>query len=887
MTHATGLGLPTGTVTFLFTDIEGSTAMLAALGERYTHLVDRHASILRDALASHGGVEVNTEGDAFFVAFPSATEAVRAVAVAQRALVAEPWPDDGVVRVRMGLHTGEGRLGGDDYLSLDVNRAARIAAAAHGGQVIISDATRVLSEPGLPTDLALRDLGMHRLKDLPDPQRVWQLDIEGLPSKFPAIRTLDARPTNLPMTLSPLVGRAAELAAVRRLLETRRVVTLTGTGGTGKTRLALAVATSLLDRFSDGVYFVDLQDARDREAVATEIAAVLGVRELVDRGPEQSAVVFLRDRTCLLVLDNFEQVVAAAPIVADLAREAPRLQVIITSREALRIDGEQEYAVPPLQTPTGEASSTPDELAGSESVQLFVQRAREVRPDFRLTESNARHVAGIASRLDGLPLAVELAAARVRILTPQAIESRLESSLSSLGSGGRDRPGRQQTLRGAIDWSYDLLEGEERRLFGRLGVFAGGWTIEAAEAIDATGDEGVSDVLAGIESLVEKSLVRSMPIEVGEPRFDMLQVIRQYARERLETDAEAADVRARQAAWVADLARRAGPELTRSSLREWHARLTAEEENIRTALRWAIDGQDAEVGLAIAGSLWRHWHFRAAAREGCQWLEAVLELPASAGPTSERAMALAGLAGLVYWQGQMERAADLYEEALTIRRALGDAGAIAEVLKDSVWTAFATGRVEQAEARASEAIAIFRSLGDETSAALTEAWLLVLPVFMDRGGDIGESIAVARRAVEAARAGGRPFEEADWLSTVASLQHMRGDIDAALLWGRQALRAFYRLDTVGWFGPGFKIFAAWENARGRYERAATLAAAAARYSEEFGGELPDSMMRIGDPMVESAQRLAPDVHERAVREGAAMSLDAAMAFALEEDVSPH
>jgi len=872
--------LPTGTVTYLFSDIEGSTSLLAEFGDRYLPLLERHAQLLRAAFAANDGIEINTEGDAFFAVFVAADQAVAAAAAAQSALAAERWPEHGIIRVRIGIHSGEGRLGGADYVGLDVNRAARIAAAAHGGQVVLSDATRVLVERGLPAHLALRDLGRHRLKDLPDSEQLWQLDIEGLPSRFPPLRTLDSRATNLPPEPSPLIGRDDELAMARELLGQRRLLTLTGPGGTGKTRLGLAISASLLDEQQVDVFVVDLQDAGDTVAVAAAIAEAIGVREHADRGPEETVAAYLRERPCLLLLDNFEQVIGAAPFVGRLLEDSPRLRVIVTSREALRLRGEQELPVQPLRLPAPGAAVTFESAADSPAVQLFLQRAREVRPDFELSEANVGHVLEIVRRVDGLPLAIELAAARVRLLSPEAIVSRLEQSLAVLSGGGRDRPDRQQTLRGAIDWSYRLLDRVEQRLFARLSVFAGGWSLASAEAVCLEGS-GYDELFEPLASLGERSLIRAVDEVTGEPRFDMLRVIREFAAERLAEGPEQDRIERAHATWAADLAERAEPELTRSDLREWQDRLFLEQENLRAALRWAIDHEETSLGLRIVGPLWRFWHYRGAAREGREWLEAVLALPRAEEAGPDRARALTGLAGLVYWQGDLERAARLYAEALAIRRLADDPHEVAEALRDGTWPLFGTGRLDEARIWAREAIEIYRYLGDESSVTVTEAWLAMTATIGGTDGAIDEAIALARRAAQASQEAGKPFEEADWLSSLAFLERERGDMDAALVHGRRALRAFYDLGALGWVGPYFKLFASIELERGGYERAVTLGSMAARFSEAFGGELPESMLRAGDPVAEAAAFLDPAVYARAVAEGQRMPLDEAAAYALE------
>ncbi len=482
--------LPAGTVTLLFSDIEGSTRLLQRLADRYAEVLREHHRLLRLAFGAWDGIEVDNQGDSFFVAFPAAADAVVAAVTAQRALAGHPWPDGVSVRVRMGLHTGEPINIGERYIGVDVHRAARVGAAAHGGQVLLSRTTADLVARALPVGVALRDLGPHRLKDLEHPEHLYQLVVEGLPADFPPLRTLDSRPNNLPLAPTPFVGREREVAQVVALLRHAdvRLLTLTGPGGTGKTRLGQRVAAELLDDFPDGVWFVDLAPITDPALVAATIARVLGVQEGADQPLVASLIEQLREKRLLLVLDNFEQVVGAALQVAEVLAACPGLKVLVTSRVALRLSREHEYPVPPLALPDPRRLPPLDRLSQYEAVRLFIERAQAVKPDFAVTNENAPAVAEICHRLDGLPLAIELAAARVKLLPPRALLARLGHRLQVLTGGARDLPARQQTLRGAIDWSYRLLAPEEQALFARLAVFVGGRTLEAAEAV--CGGEG-------------------------------------------------------------------------------------------------------------------------------------------------------------------------------------------------------------------------------------------------------------------------------------------------------------------------------------------------------------------------------------------------------------
>ena len=873
--------LPVGTVTFLFTDIEGSTRLLSALGDRYPALLAKHNGLLRDSIASHTGIEVNTEGDAFFAVFGSALDAMTAAAEAQRGLAAMAGSEPAIVRVRMGLHTGEGRLGGDDYVGLDVNRAARIAAAGHGGQVLLSDATAALIARDLPESVTLRDLGDHRLKDLPAAERIWQLDIVGLQQEFGALRSIDARPNNLPVSATQLIGREAEVQAIIELLQQRRLVTLTGPGGTGKTRLGLAIAVRLLPEFADGAFFVELQDARDRAAAAAALASALGVRETLDRDLEQGVKDFLRERELLLVLDNFEQLVSAAPLVAELLAGSPRLRIVVTSRAVLRVSGEQEFGVPPLDLPDRHNLPPLAALSQYEAVALFIERARAVRPDFEVTNANAPAVAEICSRLDGLPLAIELAAARIKVLGPEAILDRLERRLPVLTSAGQDVPARQRTLRGAIDWSFELLDEAERRLFARLAVFVGGWTLEAAGEVCNPGAELGIDTLDGLASLADKSLIHSVSGDAGESRFGMLQVINEFAEERLDEAPDASGLRTRHAHHFLALAEEAEPELRRSALRRWQHRLRRDEGNFRAALHWAVEGGDVEVGLRTAGALWDYWHYWAELREGRAWLESLLALQAAAVAGPARAKALGGLAALVYWQGDADRAWALYEEALAIYRKIGDDIKIAQALFDSAWAAAARRDLASVEARAQEAIEVYRRAGDAASAALVDAWLRVEPLITGLGGDVNIAVRAVHEALAASRQLGRTHDAADWLTAFVFVYRMAGDSDRSTVAAQDAVRAWHELGNVGRLPVLFKALASLALGQGWLERAVRLGAAAERFNAEFGGELSDVFGALGDPVEEARPLLGSADHARASDEGMSMGLDELVAYALE------
>jgi len=486
--------LPSGTVTFLFTDIEGSTQLWEQHPQAMPSALARHDAILREATAAHGGVVFRTVGDAFCTAFASAPAALRAALDAQRALHHQDWGAVGPIRVRIALHTGAVAIRDAEYQGQPLNRIARLLSAGHGGQVLLSAATQELARDLLPPDAELRDMGVHRLKDLTHPEQIFQLVAPGLPADFPPLKTLDRRPHNLPAQPTALIGREQAIATVCSLLRRAdvRLVTLTGPGGTGKTRLALQTAAELLEQFGDGVWFVNLAPISDPDLVATTIAQVLGAREHDNRPLLEQLKAYLREKRLVLLLDNFEQVAEAAPLVSELLAAAPGLKALATSRMPLHLSGEHEIAVAPLALPPSERSNV-QTLTQYEAVRLFIERAQAVKADFAVTNANAPAVAEICERLDGLPLAIELAAARVKLFPPQALLARLSSRLQLLTGGARDLPERQQTIRNTIDWSYQLLGEDEKRLFSRLGVFVGGWTPEAAETVLRTEGRGLSE----------------------------------------------------------------------------------------------------------------------------------------------------------------------------------------------------------------------------------------------------------------------------------------------------------------------------------------------------------------------------------------------------------
>jgi predicted ATPase len=709
---------PSGTVAFLFTDIEGSTKRWETDQQVMSAAVDRHIALLRAAIAAQDGVHFKTIGDAVQAAFPTVPKAIAAAIDAQVALRRADWGEFGPLRVRMAIHAGDATPRDGDYLAPALNRLSRVLGTGYGEQILLTDTARTLATT-LPVGFALQDLGRHRLRDLLEAERIYQLCGPGLPATFPPLKSLDQQPHNLPAQPTALVGREDELATLREMLAApeTRLVTLTGAGGTGKTRLALQAAAESLDTFPDGVWLVPLATVSDPALVPEAIATALGVRQAPGEHVLARLTEHLRSRHMLLVLDNLEQVVDAAPMIGQLIEEAPRLVVLATSREPLRLRAERELPIPPLPVPKERPRLSPTEALASPAVRLFVERAHAVKPGFALDASNVAEVVAICRRLDGLPLAIELAAARVRILTPAALLARLDQRLAILTGGARDLPARQQTLRATIAWSNDLLEPPEQTLFARLGVFAGGCSFEAAEAICSAAGGIEIDLFDGIASLVQKSLLRQVEGAAGEARFTMLQTILEFAQERLRQLPEATELRRVHAETFLALAETADWD-DPSREADILDRLEADHPNFRTAIEtYHVQGADgAAERLRLAGALAYFWWVRGHLTEGRQMIDRALEAP-GAGDPHIRAGALSGAALLAESQGDLGRAESLHAEALELSRQAGDANGIARALSDLGMIARQRGDLEIARSRHREALEAWRSAGDAAGVA--------------------------------------------------------------------------------------------------------------------------------------------------------------------------
>ena len=709
--------LPTGTLTLLFTDIEGSTLLLQQLGNNYAEMLRECRRLLRKAFQEWHGYEVDTQGDAFFVVFERATDAILAAVASQQALKSANWPDEAIVRVRMGIHTGELQSTEEGYIGLDVHRASRIMSVAHGSQVLLSQATYELIVNQLPEELSLKDLGEYRLKDIAGITRLFQLVIPGLPTEFPPLSTPGQQHPlhNIPFLTTSFVGREQEIDTICAQLRRSdvRLLTLIGTAGVGKTRLALQVATLLTDQFEDGVCFVALEQYNDVDEVVTAVAQALDIQQrgsLLDQVKEA-----LRGLSILLVFDNFEQVLPARMELADLLASCPKLKVLVTSREMLHLQAEQLFEVSPLPLPAPGYLVDLQTLLGNASISLFLQRAQSVSPGFQLTPGNAKFVAGICTRLDGIPLAIELAAARTRHFSPQVLLAQLEKGLNVLSGKAQDIPARQQTLQQAIAWSYDLLDFEAQRVFRRFAVFASGATFAAVESVCMTEGLPNRNILDVLEDLVDKSMLLQ-DRENDEMRFSLLQTLREFGLERLSEAGELEATRVAHSTYFLSWVERIAPMLLGAEQAHWLDQLDREYENVRVALEWMLDetGKDierAEQALRLCVALMPFWEIRGYIAEGLVFMERALALSMHVAP-SIRAMALHHAGFLALMQDDGIRADEFLRESQLLFRESGDKVGMANILRLQGNLALTKNNYKIARRLLEETLHLYQTLGD-------------------------------------------------------------------------------------------------------------------------------------------------------------------------------
>lgn len=761
------------TFTFLFTDIEGSTRLWQQHRQVMPAIIARHDALLREVVAAHRGSVFRTMGDAICAVFRTAPDALAATVQGQRALKRERWDDGVTLHVRMAIHTGAAEEHDGEYGGHTLNRVARLMSAASGGQILLSDVSRGLLLDEMPEELTLHDLGEHRLKDLERPEHIYQVEAPDLPRDFPPLHTLDAAPTNLPTPATSFVGRKAEIDALAAMLREPDVhlVTLVGPGGTGKTRLALHVSMRLLPEYADGVFFVPMAPIREPRLVASVIASALAVREAEDRPIEERLAEYLREKDLLLVLDNFEQIVASAPLLADLLAVCPRLAILVTSRSVLHLAAEHEYAVPPLSIPDPGNLPHVERLTQYDAVALFIQRARAIKPDFTMTSQNAPAVAEICHRLDGLPLAIELAAARIRLFSPESLLKRLTSSLAVLTGGPRDLPVRQQTLRGTIDWSYSLLSADQKRLFTRLAVFVGGWTLEAAEGVCSV--EGDLDVLEEMSALVEQSLVRQD--EAEEPRFSMLETIHEYTYEGLVASGEMDLLRLRHGSWFAESLPDAPDQVTNiTTMVRVHQFFRHEQDNLRAAIQWSLEARDWTRYTALLKPLCTLWFTRGQWAEALSWTESIMpSVPPER--TVERAAILFSAGFFLHRLGRYDAAADRLKEAISIQRELG-------CEEDLTTALYVLGEllVTRRDTRAAREVfeeALNTAGGRDSSSA--PIILTHLGILARDEGEYDRARTYTLEGLEAARRTGDEIDIAVVLNSLADLARLEGNYDQA------------------------------------------------------------------------------------------------------------
>lgn len=919
----TSTRFPSGTVTFLFADIEGSTELLQAHPERYEEILTVYRAIATGAVERWDGSVVDHPGDGVFAAFTRAADAVRAAIEVRSEAAGAQWPNGVELRVRMGLHTGEPSLGAVGYVGIDVHRAVRIASAAHGGQILCSRATHELVEATRPKGVTLRDLGEHRLKDLLRSERLYQVDSSGAPREFPPIRSLEGYRHNLPLQANDIIGRDLDTEEIRRLLESKRLVTLFGPGGIGKTRLALDSAAGIVDRFRDGIWYVELAPLTDPELLAQTVAAVVGVREHSDSRIEDLLVEYLRSRELLVLLDNCEHLVeACASLTENLLRHCPGVRVLATSLEALGIAGEQVKRVPPLGVPSAEQTDL-ETIGRSEAVRLFVERARSLDESFDLGEGNAAALAEICRRLDGIPLAVELAASRTRLLSVEEIARRLDDRFRLLTGGRRTALPRQQTLKALIDWSYGLLSGSEQAMLRRLSVFCCGWTLDAAEAVCADGAVDSGEVLDLVAALIDKSLV-VVEAGGGGTSYRLLETIRQYAQDRLLAEGEAQELRDRHLRYFLDLVERADSMLRGSEQQTWLSILDRHGDELRTALGWASERGLVEPFERLAVSMWRYWRVRSSFAEGRRWLEAAVASTAGISPDAPkeaielRGRCLIGAGSLANYQGDYVRALAVLSEGLALCRRIGDEPGIANALAILAHSRVMIGDDTEAEEMLEESLAIFTRLERKRGVGYAKYCLGSLMVrredyprariYLEEGLSLMEELedswwientllelgwaterlgdhAAALTALERAKALGRSFNDrrgtARALMHIASVKLSAGNPGEAGASYRESLTLFSQIGDKWGIVSCIEGVAAAAFREEDGEYAVRLLGAAAKTRERLKSTVRALEPREHESLLEESKRkLGEAEYNRLFAEGRDLALEAAVSQAL-------
>jgi predicted ATPase/class 3 adenylate cyclase len=825
--------LPSGTVTFLFTDIEGSTKLAQEHPDMMPSLLARHNEILNQAIHLHDGFVFQIVGDSFSAAFHSTSEALNAALDAQQSLHNEAWWP-APIKVRMGIHTGASQLTDDKQYSgyATLASAQRIMSAGHGGQILLSGATRELVRDVLPANTELLDIGEKRLKDLLRPEHIYQLNIAGLPETFPPLKTLDAFPNNLPVQLTSFIGRENEIAEVKRELNDHRLVTLTGSGGTGKTRLSLQVAADLLEKFDHGVWFIELAPLADPDLIPQTILSTIGISEQPNKTPLEILKEYLHEKKALIVLDNCEHLIeSSASVTNTLLNAASKIKILASSREALGVKGELSYPVPSLSLPDVKHLPTIEQLSQYEAVRLFIDRALLVTAHFVVDKDNAPFIAQICYRLDGIPLAIELAAARIKMMSVEQISKRLDDRFRLLTGGARTALPRQQTLRALIDWSYDILSDNERLLLRRLSVFAGGWTLEAVEQVcSGDGIEGY-DVLDLLTQLLNKSLVVVMEgSQSGETRYRMLETIRQYAREKLMEASGSEIIRQQHLNYFMKLAEQAEPELYRSDQLRWLNRLDDELDNLRMALEWAL-ATDVESGLRIAALPWRFWHARSYFREIGEWLAGLLEHYNAVDSLHVQALAIYSFC--IVRQGNFPETLKIAEQSLQMARALSDRQLEAFCLSFLGLFTILQGSVGEGAPFLEQSLAIYRALGDKIGQANALEWL------SNDHNDIERAADFSRESLRLYRELGHLSGMIGSLTSLARLTVWRWDFSSPAPWLEEAISISRQLGDQSSEEEPLMLFGILAYWQGDYGQANAYFEEAILMSEKIGDHFED------------------------------------------------
>lgn len=895
---------PTGTVTFLFTDIEGSTRLWDQYPDHMRDALARHDRIVREAAAAHDGYVFSTAGDAFSVAFARPEQALEAALGAQKALAVQQSADHLPIIVRMAIHSGTASEREGDYFGTAPNRCARLLAVANGGQVLLTEATHGMVKDHPPAGASFRDLGSHRLRDLSVSEQVFALVHPDVASTQ-AIRSLSVLPNNLPVQLTTFVGRAQELEEAAKLLRESRLLTVAGVGGSGKTRLALQVASELLDEYPDGVWLCELAPVTEPEGVTRAVAAALAVTELPGRPLEMAIIEHLRYRELLLIFDNCEHLIESASRLGErMLASAPGLSILATSRELLGVPGEVPYQLRSMSLP--DQSDLLSSVTGFDSIQLFAARGEAARSGFKVNDANAGAVVQVCRRLDGMPLAIELAAARLRVLAPEQIAARLDDRFRLLTGGSRTALPRQQTLQAAIDWSYDLLDTKERILFDRLSVFQG-FTLEAAEAVCAADPIERDEVLDLVSHLVDKSLVATTEGHDG-VRYRLLETLRQYGAEHLSQRVETDAVRLRHLAHYRHLADEAMPHLRGPDEETWLDRLEQDHDNLRQALRWAIDAGEAELGQSLAGILYRFWMIRFHVDEGRSWLDEVLAI--MNGTESSRSRARLGAGTLAQIQSDLPSARRHLEEAVAGLRAVGDDMLLPAAVNNLGFVLADLGDLAQAAALFEEELSVANERNDLVSVAFGH--MSIAGIELARGR-IEQGVERYRAAVEAARAsssrdllGGMLASSGLALLTVDELDPAERYIAELFEMGRQPTAPGRHLVLAGIMAsrrgrvleglelmrtgivnfrtlPGYQritgylrgVFDEWAGvaaSQGEGERAATLLAAAEQL-RQGASRMPHEQAAFDRRLDQVKRTTEPAAFEKAWQRGEAMSFD--------------